>query len=60
MNDSIDRQEVGDPVEAFRNLTAQIAVLRQAVESFPKAIKENRPPDVACRAAAAKSFRQEG
>jgi hypothetical protein len=35
----------GDPAQAFKDLGAEVSVLRKAVEALPAAIRENRPPD---------------
>jgi hypothetical protein len=39
------QDHAGDPAQAFEDLRNEVAVLRQAVEALPGAIRENRPAD---------------
>lgn len=45
--DDVDEDEGDSAAAAFENLRAEVAALRGAIDAFPAAVRDNRPPDYA-------------
>jgi hypothetical protein len=45
--DEVDADEGDSAAEAFQDLRAEVAALRGAIDAFPAAVQDNRPPDYA-------------